>query len=162
MAIPKTIEGREYTKFVDSPTRGDGFDAVETVIGNAEELAVLIQDAIGSGGEQISLADGDVSAVKAVYKTVLGAKLAEDNGAYIAAVVVGVSVSGAVSGNELTYKVVGRLRDSSLNFPINDQIYLGASGQLTNIAPTVGFRTVIGTSNGIGEIQLNIQEPIIL
>jgi len=34
MAIPKTIEGREYNKFVESPTRGHGFDAVEVVIGN--------------------------------------------------------------------------------------------------------------------------------
>jgi len=157
MAIPKTIEGREYRKFVDSPTRGDGFDAIETVIGNVDELA----SAIGNS-DVIDIADGDISAVKAIYKTVGGISLAQDNVTYSEASVIGISITGALDGYPVKYVESGKLNDSSFNFPINDQIYLGANGTLTNIPPVAGFRTLIGTSNGIGEIQINIQEPIMI
>lgn len=38
MTISKTIEGREYTKFVDSPTR-EKKAAVEVVVGNVSQIA---------------------------------------------------------------------------------------------------------------------------
>jgi hypothetical protein len=41
MAIPKTIEGREYTKFVDSPTRGDGFTSIEVTTSSSPMSLVL-------------------------------------------------------------------------------------------------------------------------
>ena len=42
MAIPKTIEGREYTKFVDSP-RGHGFDSVEVIVANTPSNPVPVE-----------------------------------------------------------------------------------------------------------------------
>jgi hypothetical protein len=157
MAIPKTIEGREYNKFVESPTRGNGFDAVEIVVGNVDEIVSAI-----TGGENVDIADGNISAVRAIYKTVNGVKLADDNTSYSEASVIGVSITGALSGDSVKYKTIGKLNDSSFSFPVNDPIYLGSNGALTNTPPTIGFRTLIGTSNGLGEIQINIQEPIII
>ena len=41
MAQPKTIEGRELTKFVESPTR-DNSSAVETVVGNTYDNPIPV------------------------------------------------------------------------------------------------------------------------
>lgn len=41
MAIPKTIEGREYRKFVDSP-RGDGFNSVEVTVANTPDNPIPV------------------------------------------------------------------------------------------------------------------------
>jgi hypothetical protein len=52
------------------------------------------------------------------------------------------------------------LYDSSLNFPVNESLYLGLNGEITNIAPTTGFVTQIGTSGGPGLMIVNIDQPI--
>ena len=132
---------------------GDGTPAKQVIICNIEDLITTFET---------DIADGDISAVKAVYKTIYGVTLAQDNITYSEASVIGVTLTGATDGNKIKYQEIGKLRDSSFNFPINDQIYLGTNGALTNIPPVTGFRTLIGTSNGTGEIQINIQEPIIL
>lgn len=136
---------------------GDGTPAKQVVICNIDDIA----NAIGNN-EVSDVADGNISAVKAVYKTVNGVALAQDNLTYAEASVIGITLTGADNGNLIKYQEIGKLRDSSFNFPINDQIYLSSNGQLTNIPPTAGFRTLIGYSNGLGEIQINIQEPIML
>lgn len=152
-----TARDRDYKSFVESPSRGENYTAREVCIGNVDELAAAI-----GGSETVDIADGDISAVKAIYKTIGGVSLAQDNVTYSEASVIGISITGALSGNSVKYVEIGKLNDSSFNFPINDQIYLGANGTLTNIPPVAGFRTLIGTSNGVGEIQINIQEPIMI
>ena len=119
---------------------------------------------ISSGGEfedniEQDFAEGNISAVKAVYKTVDGVALASNNLNINEATVIGITRTSANDGQKLKYKTLGQFLDSSLNFPINDQIYLDVNGNLTNVAPTTGFRTLVGTaiSNGI---QINIDEAI--
>lgn len=104
-------------------------------------------------------ADGTVSAVKAVYKTVDGVALASNNLNINEATVVGVTRTAATDGNSIKYKTLGKFEDSSLSFPINDQIYLDVNGNLTNVAPITGFRVLVGTAIN-GGIQINIDEPI--
>ena len=41
MTIPKTIEGREYKKFVESPTRGPNNTAIEVLVGNIGDIGVV-------------------------------------------------------------------------------------------------------------------------
>ena len=104
-------------------------------------------------------ADGSVSAIKAVYKTVDGVALASNNLTINEATVIGITRTAATDGNKLKYKTLGKFDDSSLTFPINDQIYLDTNGNLTNVAPVTGFRVLIGTATN-GGIQINIDEPI--
>lgn len=111
---------------------------------------------------QFDLADGAVSAVKAIYKTINGVAHADKDTSYATATVIGVSVIGASSGNQVKYQIAGRLEDSFFNFPLNDPLYLDASGSITNVVPTTGHRTRIGTSLGVGAIEILIEEPIIL
>lgn len=118
------------------------------------------------GGDDANLefdtADGILSAIKAVYKTINGVSLANNNVDLAQATVIGITRTAANDGEVVKYRINGKLEDSSLNFPINDQIYLDTSGNITNVAPANGFRTLIGTSLGAGAIQIQIQEPIIL
>lgn len=152
MAQPKTIEGRQHTSFVESPTRPNN-SAREVVIGNPD--AISFEDNI----EQ-DFADGNISAIKAVYKTVDGVALGEFNTTINESTIIGITRTSAADGDKLKYKTLGKLEDSSLNFPINDPLYLGANGLITNVAPTEGFRVRLGTSNGSNSMQILIEEPI--
>jgi hypothetical protein len=156
MSQPKTIEDREYTKFVDSPARPN-YSAIEVVVGNTTPIPVEIDQNV-----ETDFADGSVSAVLAIYKTLSGVKGGNNNTTIDEATVIGISITGASDGNKVKYKIMGSHTDSSFTFALNAPIYLGTSGSLTSIAPSSGFRTQIGYSKGVGEIFINIQEPIIL
>lgn len=152
MTIPKTIEGREYKKFVESPTRGPNNTAIEVLVGNIGD--------IGGDNIETDFADGNISAIKAIYKTINGVALANNNSTEDEATVIGITRTAATDGNKIKYQIIGRMEDSSLNFTLNDPLYLDVSGNITNVAPVTGYRTQIGTSLGVGAIQINIQEPI--
>ena len=156
MTQPRTIEGRELTKFVESETRPQN-SAIEVIVGNSSAIAVEIQDNL-----EIDFADGDVSAVSAIYKTLSGVSGGNNNTTIDEATIIGVSITAATDGNKVKYKIIGNYTDSSFAFPLNDPLYLGVNGSITNVPPTTGFRTQIGYSKGLGEIFISIQEPIIL
>ena len=111
---------------------------------------------------EFDIADGTVSAIKAIYKTLNGIAHADKDTSYATSTVVGISITGAADTNQVKYQIAGRLEDSSFNFPLNDPLYLGSDGSITNTVPISGHRTRLGTSLGIGAIQLLIEEPIIL
>ena len=56
----------------------------------------------------------------------------------------------------------GTLRDTSFMWASGTYLYVGANGTLTDVAPAVGFRTLVAIAQGIGQIYINIQEPIAL
>mgnify|MGYP003630028416 CR=1 FL=1 len=107
-------------------------------------------------------ADGNISAVKAVYATLGGVALANNNIDFEQASVIGITRTSAISGNKITYQIIGKFQDSSLAFTLGSSIYLDVNGNLTDVAPASGFRTAIGTAGQSGTININIQEPIIL
>ena len=159
MTQPRTIEGRQHTSFVESPSRENN-SAREVVIGNTAPIDVNVVGGFDDNVEQ-GFANGDVSAVKAVYDTGSGLSLANNNVDFQQAYVIGISRTSATDGNDLQYKIIGKFQDSSLSFAIGSQIYLDVNGGLTDVAPTTGFRVAIGVAINSG-IQINIEEPIIL
>jgi len=157
MALPRTIEGREQAKFVECPDNTSQV-GVATVICNVDQLA----EAISSGfGVESDFADGNISAAKAIYKTTSGVALASNNLTEDEATVIGVTLTAALDGEKIKYKIIGNMTDSSFAFG-NNPVYLGVNGNMTNISPTTGYRTQIGTASADGELQINIEEPIIL
>lgn len=130
----------------------------------ARQVLAKIQnfDEIGDLNKEFDIADGTVSAIKALNKTINGVAHAEDNVDYESATVIGISITGNTDGNRVKYQIDGRLEDSFFNFPLNAPLYLGMDGSITDTPPTVGFRTRIGTSLGVGAMQIEIEEPIIL
>jgi uncharacterized membrane protein YqiK len=157
----KTIEGLERDKFLR-----DLADevAVRVVLGAQDAIPVIIQG--GGGGDSSNIeqdfADTNISAVKAIYKTNTGVSLANNDIDLAQATVIGFTRTAAASGEKITYQTIGKFSDSTLSFTLNAQLYLDTNGNITEVAPITGFRTLIGTSLGNGAIQINIQEPIIL
>lgn len=76
------------------------------------------------------------------------------------ATVFGVARVAANLGANVEIQRSGKLYDSSFNFPVNTPLFLGATGNITDTAPTTGFLTQIGYSGGPGLIVIEIQDPI--
>lgn len=127
----------------------------------SDPLYVELVGGLDDNVEQ-DFADGTVSAVKAVYATLSGVALANNNIDFENATVIGITRTSALNGNKIKYQIIGKFEDSSLAFALGAQIYLGISGGLTDIPPATGFRTLIGTAGQLGVINIKINEPIIL
>lgn len=136
---------------------GDGTPAKQVYICNASDI-----NGGSSSSIDFDIADGNISAIKAIYKTINGIALGEDLVTYDKASIIGISITGNSSGNQIKYQIAGKLEDSTFNFPLNAPLYLGNEGSITNVFPIAGFRTRLGTSLGVGAIEIQIQEPIIL
>lgn len=156
--IRQSTGERAQDSFVESPTRANK-TAVEVYIGGS---AV----SLGGGSNanlEIANASETISALKCVYSVSANdVAIANNNINFQSATVFGLTIV-AVDTNESTQvQTYGVLRDSSFNWPSGTQLYLGTNGQITDTAPTSGFRTLVATSQGAGAIFINIQEPIIL
>ena len=117
---------------------------------------------ISNDNIEFDLADGTVSAIKAIYKTINGIAHGDKDTSYTTATIIGISITGNTTGNQVKYRIDGRLEDSFFNFPLNDPLYLGTNGVITNIVPITGHRTRLGISLGVGAMQIEIEETIIL
>ena len=104
-----------------------------------------------------------ISALKLVYSfdanTVM---LASSSGTINEARALGVAITAANTNESMQLQTFGVLRDSSFTFPANVPLYVASNGSITMTPPITGYRTVIGTSQGIGSIFINIQETITL
>ncbi len=149
MAIPCTIRDREYDKFEEC----NGKTAVTVKVCNTEDIG-------GNSNIEFDLADGAVSAIKAIYKTINGVSPGDKDTSFETSTIIGISITGSSGGTQIKYQIDGRLEDSSLNFPLNDPLYLGNNGNITNVVPTDGWRVRLGTSLGVGAMQIEIEEPI--
>lgn len=111
---------------------------------------------------KIGIAQGNVSALKAIYKNTIGYSHADKDLTYIESQVVGISLTAANDGGEFEYIQFGDIDDVSLAFSNGENIFLGNNGNITQLVPTTGHRVLIGTGLGTGKVKINIQETIIL
>ncbi len=111
--------------------------------------------------ESRKVSDGAISATKIVRSIDSGTVGIAEPDTFTNANSFGIATSATTaSGQPLDVVTVGEFFDAFFAFPLNDTLYLGPVGTLTNIVPTTGFITVIGYSLGTGGIFLNIQQPI--
>lgn len=155
--IRDTTGERIQDVFVESPTRANK-TAVEVFIGNAADIGG------GSDGSiEIANAGAILSALKCVTVTSPNTVIyANNNIDFSSATVFGITIVAAQTNESTQIKTYGVLRDSSFAWTVNTQLYLDTNGSLTDTAPITGFRTLVATSQGVGAIFINIQEPIIL
>lgn len=106
--------------------------------------------------------DQAISALQAVRLTSdTNVDLADSTGTYEEAITAGIATSTtAAAGQLIELQSYGLLEDPFFTFPLNDLLFLGAGGTITNVAPASGHRVVIGKSLGSGAIFINIEEPI--
>jgi hypothetical protein len=154
-----TLRDKHDKSYVDSPSRGEPYSAQEVVIGNTASEPIPVEVNFDDNVE-FDNADGSVSAVKAIYKTINGVAHANNNTTLDEATVIGISITGATTGNKVRYKISGRLEDSSFNFTLNAPLYLDINGNITEIAPATGFRTRVGNALETGAIYILLEEPI--
>jgi len=156
--IRQSTGERAQDSFVESPTRANK-TAVEVYVGNASDIS-----GGGSNGNlEVANAGQILSALKCVYASSPNTvQYANNNIDFTSASVFGITIVAAQLNESTQVQTYGVLRDSSFNWPSGAQLYLGTNGQITDTAPTSGFRTLVATSQGAGAIFINIQEPIIL
>ncbi len=136
---------------VFNPLLVDGFQALSE--GNA-----------ASSGETLEcqmISTEQISALKAVYGVSKDDVAIADSSSNTTAQMLGISKT-ATSGAAETLTVLkkGKVEDVSFSFPINAPLFLGTSGNITNISPTSGFVVRVGHSLGAGAIYINIEPPI--
>jgi hypothetical protein len=84
------------------------------------------------------------------------------NDTYNNSKVIGITLEAGGIGDEVTILLFGKLDDVSFTFPVNDSLFLSASGAITNVPPTSGTSTLVGHSLGVGSIFVKIERPITL
>jgi len=127
----------------------------------------LMNPTSGGGGSASNLearnASETISALKCLYSVdANNIAKAQDNVSFLEASVFGIAVTAANINESVQIQTSGTLRDTSFTWASGTQLYVGANGVLTDVAPTVGFRTLVAVAQGVGQIFINIQEPIAL
>lgn len=114
-------------------------------------------------GPCFKVADETISALRALKSVSLtNVALGNDAGTCEDATIIGISRNAANAGQSVELVSQGKLQDTSFNFTAGAQLFLGANGLITDVAPTTGFLTRIGSSGGPGIIYVNIEDPIML
>ena len=130
---------------------------------STDPIPVRIDNATQSATLEVRNAGETISALKCVYSFDANTiKLGSSSGSLAEAMAFGVTITAANINESLQIQTYGTLRDTSFTFAANDQLYVSSNGSITNVAPVTGYRTVIGTAQGIGSIFINIQETIVL
>lgn len=110
------------------------------------------------------IAAEDISALK-VVKAASDTEvlLASSTGNFEDAEGLGVSITGANTGGSLEIITAGNISDALFSsFVLNQAIYLGTNGTMTQTPPSTGNLTRIGKSLGGNDIQIKIDSPIAL
>jgi hypothetical protein len=76
------------------------------------------------------------------------------------ATVLGMAISAGLAGAAYKIHLFGKISDPSFNFPVNDLLFLGDNGSITNSLPTGPYLTRVGYSLGSGAIFLSPTTPI--
>lgn len=140
----------------------------ECAVEKLEEVRQAIVDN-GSGGgssgavSQTELAGQTISAVRAVQLN--GAQKLEystNDNTVAEAQTLGISSHAGVLDDSVDVVTFGPFSDSSITFAVNDCVYLGMNGQLTNVAPTTGILVQLGKMIKPNVLFVDIEAPIIL
>ena len=108
----------------------------------------------------------DMSALRLFYIGSDGkAYLANASSTYEQSQAVGMSKNAALQNGTIKGLLFGKISDPFFNFPLNEDLFLGSNGTLTDQDPqSLGFlfQKKVGISLGAGAIFLNINSTIIL
>lgn len=159
--IPNACDNVQH---LDKMTKRVDTDTNEVTTATCDEVTHQKLDIIAANLGDVAetkVAGETLSAIKAVkLDNPTDVSCATSNTTCPDATVYGITRTGAASGANVEVITSGNLYDSSLNFPVNESLYLGVNGAITNVAPTTGFVTQIGTSGGPGLMIVNIDQPI--
>jgi hypothetical protein len=88
---------------------------------------------------------------------------ATNDGQFSEAQAFGITLNGSVAGGEVNVLFFGKIEDAFFNFPINENIFLNANGEIGLSAGVAGeYNVQIGKSLGNGAMFIDIKEPILM
>ena len=76
--------------------------------------------------------------------------------------VLGLALDAGAEDDLISVRAFGLVADPFFAFAAGVNLYLGASGVITDTPPSTGFRVLVGKSLGIGEVFIDVSETIIL
>lgn len=74
----------------------------------------------------------------------------------------GMTVGAVTAGNEVLVRRTGAFVDGAWNWTLNQPIFVGANGNLTQVPPVAGFSLIVGFPESPTKIMLDFGVPIIL
>lgn len=131
-------------------------------------------DLVGDSGTQDALsaerlivtriAEEDISALKLVTASEPNeVRISDPNAAFEDAQVLGLALNSATTGNEVQVLLSGAHTDPSFSsLTLNSKLFLGATGSITQTAPTTGHQTDVGEYIGDNAVFIFRRQPIIL
>lgn len=76
--------------------------------------------------------------------------------------ILGITQGAVISGGTATVTTYGVITESSWNWTAGLPVFLSTNGQLTQSAPTSGFRLIIGRAKSATTLFVDISEPIVI
>lgn len=146
---------------VDAADFGTNQQALEFDV--RETLATgLTPPPLPTGGESVVRTAGEtVSALKAVYE--LGGQVfaLDSQDVDHAALYLGIAVSSATIGLDVIIQRAGTIDDASWSWA-GGEVFVGTEGSLTQVAPTTGFKLIVGNSPSPQRVNLTFDTPVYL
>jgi hypothetical protein len=120
----------------------------------------------GTPGDNLTVtktAGETISAGKAVYADTSTVVKLSDHSVVARQKCIGIAKTAATAGNPLEVIVDGTFTDAIFSgFTLNEPVFVGTSGTLTQTPPTSGVLLEIGYYLGENKIEVEIKRPIIL
>lgn len=123
----------------------------------------LLPPPLPSAGEGVVRRAGEtLSALKAVYEWNGQVYALDSQDVANAAAYLGVTVSSANLGEEIIIQRSGTIDDGSWAWTPSGEVFVGTDGALTQVAPTTGFKLIVGTASSATRINLTLDTPVFL
>lgn len=143
----------------------DGMTKEKEILFDIREVmsSGLMPPPLPTGGDSVLRDAGEtISALKALYEAEGLVYALDVNDTDHAASYLGISITSGSAGTEIIIQRTGTLDDGSWSWTTGGEVFVGAAGALTQVAPTVGFKLVVGTATSATRIELTMDTPIFL
>lgn len=93
-------------------------------------------------------------------------RIGRNDGTIAEASVIGVTLNAGVINSDIKIQILGIVEDGSFSFNINDLLFLGKNGLITDLDPSVDptalYLTRVGYGINVNGIVVSIEKPLIL
>jgi len=76
--------------------------------------------------------------------------------------ILGVTTGAAEQDADVEVQTFGEMQEPSFNWTLNQEIFLGANGQMTQTPPSSGFQRVIGFPLATDTLFIDLNTPVVL
>lgn len=149
-------------------------ESPELVVHEVERVLVLSAGSQGPAGIQGTpgvsgssyvtyTANGAIGGHRAVRPVFDNEVAYADNSATADAnVVLGITIGAAVNGADVNVQTTGEMVEPSWDWTIDQPVFVGAAGVLTQTVPTSGFLLIVGIATAPTKLLIGIKQPIVL